>query len=81
MEKKPVYLYDKFSKDFVHKTRMADTNCIKLSTKKKSELTKSSFVYRATNRWNLLPPSLRTINKLSKFKIELKTWIKREITI
>ena len=80
-DKKPVYLYEIFSKQFGYKTRAATANKIVQSLKPESEEKKKSFVYRSLMEWNLLPSEIKNIEKLDKFKIEAKKWIKTNIEV
>ena len=79
--KKPGFLSKTFSKVFAYKTRAATTNKIVQNQKPKSEETRKAFVYRSLMEWNMLPVEIRQIEKLEKFKIELKTWIKANVEI
>ena len=60
---------------------MATTNAIRKDEKIGSDIRKDSFVPRTSNDWNSLPENLRMIKNLKKFKLELKTWIKKNLEI
>ena len=72
---KPGYIFDKISGSFQVRTRLADGG-IKESTRIKSSLGMQSFMPRSIKEWNSLPIEIRTITKLTKFKSELRTWVK-----
>ena len=78
---KPCYLHEKFNKSFNYRTRLASTNAKKNEDKIGSDIRKDSFVPRSSNEWNCLPENLRNIKNLKKFKLELKTWIKKNVEI
>ena len=81
LDRKPVYLFDKISKEFEHKTRLATSNGIKETEKIKSDERKKSFIPRATRQWNHLPVSLRSVVNLKQFKKELKVYVKENVNI
>ena len=37
-------------------------------------LAKQSYCYRGATNWNKLPQSLRSLDTISKFKVELRKW-------
>ena len=80
-DRKPVYLFNKISKEFQHKTRMATGGGIKEEEKIKSDERRKSFIPRATSSWNSLPVSLRCISSVKIFKKELKTYVKNNVKI
>ena len=47
----------------------------------KLDITKQGWCYRAVERYNTLPVSLRLESKLPKFKRVLKTWVETHIDI
>ena len=47
--------------------------------KSRLELHRKSFTYRGAKQWNKLPPDLRKEPKLSKFKIRLRKWVKKNL--
>ena len=75
-EKKPVYIYEKISTPFSVNTRLANTNGIRNEVKAKSNIAKQSFLPRTVAQWNRLPPEVRTVTGLEKFKSSLRQWIK-----
>ena len=75
-EKKPVYIYEKISTPFSVNTRLANTNGIRNEVKAKSNNARQSFLPRTVAQWNRLPPEVRTITGLEKFKPNLRQWIK-----
>ena len=42
-------------------------------------LCRRSFCFRAAESWNIVPESIRSIEKLASFKRELKKWVKMKI--
>ena len=72
-EKKPVYIYEKISTPFSVNTRLANTNGIRNEVKAKSNIAKQSFLPRTVAQWNRLPPEVRTVTGLEKFKSSLRT--------
>ena len=42
-------------------------------------LTKQSYCYRAAEEWNKIPQCIRKIDKIDKFKTELRIWIKDNV--
>ena len=81
LERKPVYLYDKLSKSFSYRTRLASENGIRETETIKSDLRKKGFVHRSTQQWNNLPLNLKNLETLKKFKTELKSWTKKNVYI
>ena len=80
-DRKPVYLSEKISNEFKHKTRLATGNGIRETEKVKSDERKKSFIPRATKQWNSLPVSLRSFVTLKQFKKELKVYVRRNVNI
>ena len=78
-DKKPVYLYNKISTRFNVDTRLASTNGIREVRKIKTKIGKQSFLPRTIDQWNNLPPDIRTITSLMKFKMKLKLWVKQNL--
>ena len=76
---KPVYLYNKLSQAFNYRTRLASSNGIRETEKIKSDLRKKGFVHRSTLQWNSLPLSLKNEKKQSKFKNDLRSWVKENV--
>ena len=71
----PLYLKQKFKRNFSYATRQATSNCLSLRQTPRSELSKKAFVYNSTTLWNSLPSELRNIRKLLSFKAKLKAWV------
>ena len=82
-DKNPAYFQDKFSTHFPYRTRIAKNNAIHISSDFENELklADNSFRWRASALWNKLPPDMRIIPKLPKFKRKLKKWIFQNIDI
>ena len=43
-------------------------------------LAKKSYCFRGSEQWNSLPENLRSIDKISFFKTQLKKWIPKNVT-
>ena len=71
----PLYLKEKFKRNFSYATRQATSNCLSLSQTPRSVLSKKSFVHNSTTLWNSLPSELRNNRKLLSFKAKLKVWV------
>ena len=80
-EGKPRYLHEKVSKSFNYETRLAKTNAIRKTEKIGSDYRKLSFIPRSTNQWNNLPAKLRNLTELKVFKLELRSWIKKNVSL
>ena len=75
-DRKPVYLYNQISTSFHFNTRLAVTNGINNQRRINSNLGKQSFLPRTVVMWNKLPPDIRSLTSLLKFKSALKPWVK-----
>ena len=42
-------------------------------------LSRSGFIHRSSKLWNMLPTDLRMEASLSKFKSDVKTWVKTNV--
>ena len=80
-DKKPVYLYNKFSQKYAYPTRFSNNNEIRQVQLPKSEIKKSAFVNRSTVSWNNLPNDLTNLKNYKMFKIQLRRWVKENIAI
>ena len=76
--KHPVYMHEKYSRSFPYKTRVAAQQQIRLGAQ---GMASRSFICRSVKTWNSIPQEIRAIEKFSKFKKELKTWIQANISI
>ena len=79
-EKKPVSLYKSLSKSFTYRTRAASTGALVDNYRTTKDLTKGSFLIRATKAWNTLPPEVRVARSLPVFKSMLKNWIQINVS-
>ena len=82
----PHYLYSKLSNvcHLPYPIRSAaDKHKIRLGkdSQADSELARSSFKYRATCEWNLLPLSIRQVEDIKIFKKEVKKWVAGNVPI
>ena len=73
----PKYIYYKLANEFPYNTRLAQSEAVRMGPdfKAKLEITKGSFMNRATVNYNQLPESLRKIPKIGTFKKKLKIWV------
>ena len=78
---RPTYIYSKISEEFNQRTRLAVGNGIRETFKIKSSERRRSFIPRAIRSWNALPTSLRQVDKLNKFKKELRLYVKNNVKI
>ena len=79
-EKKPVSLYKCLSKSFTYRTRAASTGALVDNYRTTKDITKTSFLIRATKVWNTLPPEVRVAKSLPVFKSMLKNWIQINVS-
>ena len=77
-DKRPSYLYNHISSDFRMNTRLAATNGINNQRRINTNLGKQSFLPRTVDQWNKLPPDIRSLNNLLKFKSALHAWVKQK---
>ena len=79
--KYPKYMYSKLATQFPYNTRLAETDSVRMgpSFQSKLDLTKKSFMNRATISYNQLPKELRAVSKIETFKIKVKQWVKENI--
>ena len=80
-ENKPAALKLRFRDNFVYRTRQATSNGLVRCETPRTETSKKAFVCSSTIMWNTLPPQLRKTEKLEKFKLELKKWVKTNVKI
>ena len=71
-EEKPVALYRRISKTFSYRTRAASTGALVDNHRTRGEISKESFLVRATKLWNKLPASVRQSENVKQFKAGLK---------
>ena len=76
-DRRPVYLYNQVSRSFNMNTRLAETNGINNQRRINSNLGKMSFLPRTVEQWNQLPPDIRLLSDILKFKAALKSWVKQ----
>ena len=79
-EKKPVALYRSLCKSFSYRTRAASTGALVDNFRTTKDITKSSFLIRATKLWNKLPPEVRVTRSLPGFKLMLRDWIQKNVS-
>ena len=79
----PQYLFEKLSSVFPYDTRLANSNAIRTADQFQPslELTKKSFVHRATKSFNLVPGSLRQTQNVNTFQKKLKQWVIENVEI
>ena len=71
-EAKPVSLYRKLSRTFSYRTRAATTGALVDNFRTRGDISKESFLVRATKLWNKLPASVRQSVNLKQFKTRFK---------
>ena len=81
MDKKPVYFYEKLSKHFKYRTRLASTNGVRINAKVTKELSHQNFLYRFSQHWNELPIDLRQTQDIRTFKKNLKNWVLSNVPV
>ena len=80
--RKPVYFYKKFSREVSQNTRLASTQgIIKETTQAQTDLGQRNFTFKATQLWNSLPPSIRTLSNKESFKTKEKLRIRETVPI
>ena len=79
----PQYIYSKLSSEFPYNTRLAESEALRMGPdfQAKLEITRRSFMYRATSSYNLLPAELRKVRKMEDFKLKVKTWVAENCSI
>jgi hypothetical protein len=79
----PQYIFQKLNTTFPYDTRLAESNAIRTgeSFQPKLELTKKSFVHRATKSYNEIPGSLRQAQNVKTFQKKLKQWVMENLEI
>ena len=76
-DRRPVYLYKQVSRSFNRNTRLAETNGINSQRRINFNLGKMSLLPRTVEQWNKLPPDIRLLSDILKFKTALKSWVKQ----
>ena len=79
----PQYLFEKLSSVFPCNTRLANSNAIRTADQFQPslELTKKSFIHRATKSFNQVPGSLRQSPNVNTFQKKLKQWVMENVEI
>ena len=82
-DKKPIYIYkrigDNPSSNTRQETQRTNSRLLKDFRGLKSETARKTFIPRTVAQWNGLPSELRMIDDLPAFKLQLKTWIWRNV--
>ena len=71
-EEKPVSLYRRLSRTFSYQTRAATTGALVENYRTRGDISRESFLVRATKLWNKLPASVRQSENLKQFKSRVK---------
>ena len=76
-------MYSRLASKFPYNTRLADSESVRLGPEfmAKLDITKKSFMNRATISYNQIPQELRKVTKSETFKVQLKQWIKGKTNI
>ena len=80
-DRKPVYLHERVSAGYIHKTRQATGGAIRETKTFTEDAGISSFIPRTTKLWNELPVDIRTEGNLKIFKKMARIWVKNNIAI
>ena len=82
-QKTPQYLFDMTSSDLNYKTRAENPGKLRSVADYIPEqgLNRKSYKWRSTMYWNQLPPDIRLMDNLGKFKVKLKSWVLLNIDI
>ena len=80
-DRKPVYLHEKVSVEFVQKTRQATGGSIRETRTFEKDAGISSFIPRTTKVWNELPVEMKMMSNQEKFKKKVKWWVRNNIVI
>ena len=81
--RQPEYIYRRLATQFPYNTRLAKSDAVRMGPEymSKLDLTRKSFMNRATVSYNKIPPSLRKITAIQNFKVQLKQWIQENLKI
>ena len=82
--KSPKYLYEMFSKEYIYKTKQADSGQLRQTRAARDmglELSQDSFRWRAAKSFNELPINIRNLATTEAFKQEAKVWIKLNVSL
>ena len=61
----------------LHENLDYDNNTLDINTKEpRLQFTRANFSYRASIDWNAIPRQIREIKNISRFKKNMKMWIK-----
>ena len=82
--KSPKYLYEMFSKEYMYKTKQADSGQLRQTRAARDmglELSQDSFRWRAAKSFNEPPTNIINLATTEAFKQEAKVWIKLNISL
>ena len=79
----PSYIHSRLSNPYTYRTRQNTSGSIRQDEtfSSKSSLPRTSFRYRGAHDYNQIPANIRNISNLTSFKVKLKQWIRRNISI
>ena len=78
----PKYLYTMHNSwSYQYNTRQAESGLIQMVGKPRLQTTKDSFKWRAAAQYNQLPAELRKCETLQTFKMNVKAWIKTNVSL
>ena len=69
--KEPEYLYNQMSRDNFRGNLVVPNTSLSLA--------KQSYCYRGAEDWNRIPHVIRNQEKLTKFKMDLRSWIFKHV--
>jgi hypothetical protein len=83
LSESPFYMNEKLSSKFPYRTRQASTGGIRMdeTIRSNSNLKIDSFRYRDSSNYNQIPGSIRSIRNMNTFKMKLKDWMKKNVSI
>ena len=79
--KEPKYLSQRLNRCFPYNTRASAYEGIRIVQDEKYNVTSQSFMVRGAKLWNSIPGKIRDINEIRRFKVELKNWVKANVTL
>ena len=79
--KEPKYLSQRLNRCFPYNTRASAHEGIRIVQDEKYNVRSQSFMVRGAKLWNSIPSKIRDINDIRRFKVELKNWVKDNVTL
>ena len=79
--KSPGYMFNRLNMEHSYRTRQGGGVRQDETFRSISSLPRGSFRFSGSHDCNLIPASIRAINCISTFKVKLKQWVKRNISL